>query len=96
MQPDNSSYKNGNDAYSLGRMLVDIIKLGGKIQHKRKPSAQKGLILYTGTTENIILNQPVPIGTGLPGLLVKIIGPLIKKESDKKIAKSDVVERVNK
>ena len=26
--------------------------------------------------ENIILNQPVPIGTGLPGLMVKITGPL--------------------
>ena len=28
--------------------------------------------------ENIILNQPVPVGTGLPGLLVKITGPLVK------------------
>jgi len=46
--------------------------------------------------ENIILNQPVPIGTGLPGLLVKVIGPLIKKDSDKKTAKSKVAERVNK
>jgi len=34
--------------------------------------------------ENIILNQPVPIGTGLPGLLVKVIGPLVKKDSEKK------------
>jgi len=46
--------------------------------------------------ENIILNQPVPIGTGLPGLLVKVIGPLIKKEEEKKIAKSKVVERTTK
>ena len=37
--------------------------------------------------ENIILNQAVPIGTGLPGLLVKVIGPLVKKESEKKEAK---------
>ncbi|MGC9309883.1 MAG: hypothetical protein ACP5D2_04295, partial [Candidatus Nanoarchaeia archaeon] len=29
--------------------------------------------------ENIILNQPVPVGTGLPGLLVKVIGSLSKK-----------------
>jgi len=43
--------------------------------------------------ENIILNQPVPIGTGLPGLLVKVVGPLVKKEEDKKEAK--VVEGVN-
>ncbi len=28
--------------------------------------------------ENIILNQPVPVGTGLPGLLVKVTGPLAK------------------
>jgi len=46
--------------------------------------------------ENIILNQPVPIGTGLPGLLVKVVGPLIKKEEDKKEAKTKVVEEVNK
>jgi len=46
--------------------------------------------------ENIMLNQPVPIGTGLPGLLVKVIGPLVKKESEKKTAKSEVVEETNK
>ncbi len=46
--------------------------------------------------ENIILNQPVPVGTGLPGLLVKVIGPLIKKEEDKKTAEKEVVEQVNK
>ena len=46
--------------------------------------------------ENIILNQPVPIGTGLPGLLVKIIGPLAKKEQDKKQAKEEAIEEANK
>lgn len=46
--------------------------------------------------ENIILNQPVPVGTGLPGLLVKVIGPLVKKESEKKTADSKIVEKVNK
>ncbi|MDO8509115.1 MAG: hypothetical protein Q7S27_05530 [Nanoarchaeota archaeon] len=30
--------------------------------------------------ENILLNQPIPVGTGLPGLLVKITGPLVAKE----------------
>jgi DNA-directed RNA polymerase subunit A' len=30
--------------------------------------------------ENIILNQPVPVGTGLPGLLVKVTGSLAKPE----------------
>mgnify|MGYP002638947544 CR=1 FL=1 len=42
----------------------------------------------TSVIENIILNQPVPIGTGLPGLLVKVIGPLTKKESEKKQVKN--------
>ena len=46
--------------------------------------------------ENILLNQPIPVGTGLPGLLVKVIGPLTKKDEDKKTAKKKVVERANK
>ncbi len=33
--------------------------------------------------ENIILNQPVPIGTGLPGLLVKVTGSLASKKEKK-------------
>jgi len=50
----------------------------------------------TSVVENIILNQPVPIGTGLPGLQVEVIGPLTKKEEEKKTAKKKVVEAVNK
>jgi len=50
----------------------------------------------TSVIENIILNQPVPIGTGLPGLLVQVIGPLVKKDKDKKTAKTKLVEEVNK
>ena len=34
--------------------------------------------------ENIILNQPVPVGTGLPGLLVKVTGSLADKKKEKK------------
>ena len=49
----------------------------------------------TSVIENIILNQPVPVGTGLPGLLVKVIGKLIKKDSEKITAKPKVVEKVN-
>jgi DNA-directed RNA polymerase subunit A' len=45
--------------------------------------------------ENIMLNQPVPVGTGLPGLLVKVIGPLTKKEENKKTADSYVVKEIN-
>ena len=37
--------------------------------------------------ENIILNQPVPVGTGLPGLLVKVTGRLVKDEKDVKKSK---------
>ena len=38
--------------------------------------------------ENIILNQPVPVGTGLPGLMVEVTGPLTdqKPKSDKSVA----------
>ena len=35
--------------------------------------------------ENIILNQPVPVGTGLPGLLVKVTGPLADKNKKRKL-----------
>ena len=38
--------------------------------------------------ENIILNQPVPVGTGLPGLMVKITGPLVDKKLAKKLEAS--------
>jgi len=34
--------------------------------------------------ENIMLNQPVPVGTGLPGLLVRVTGPLIDKRVKQK------------
>jgi len=33
--------------------------------------------------ENILLNQPIPVGTGLPGLLVKVTGPLVGKKDKK-------------
>jgi DNA-directed RNA polymerase subunit A" len=45
--------------------------------------------------ENIILNQPVPVGTGLPGLTVNVVGKLIKKEEEKKTADSKIVEESN-
>jgi len=34
--------------------------------------------------ENIILNQPIPVGTGLPGLLVKVTGKLTPDKPKKK------------
>ena len=48
----------------------------------------------SGVIENIILNQPVPVGTGLPGLTVKVTGSLVKKESEKITAKEKVIKRV--
>jgi len=42
--------------------------------------------------ENIILNQPVPVGTGLPGLMVEVTGPL----TDQKPKKDKSVERLTK
>jgi DNA-directed RNA polymerase subunit A' len=50
----------------------------------------------TSVIENVILNQPVPVGTGLPGLLVKVVGPLVKEESKKKFARKEIVEEANK
>jgi DNA-directed RNA polymerase subunit A' len=37
--------------------------------------------------ENIMLNQSVPVGTGLPGLLVKVTGSLADQKSKKKESK---------
>jgi len=37
----------------------------------------------TSVIENILLNQPIPVGTGLPGLLVKVTGPLAEQKSEK-------------
>ena len=38
------------------------------------------------------MNQPVPVGTGLPGLLVKVTGPL----ADQKDKKGKVIKKVKK
>ena len=48
---------------------------------------QGGRDELSSVIENILLNQPIPVGTGLPGLLVKITGPLVNKklEKEKKI-----------
>jgi DNA-directed RNA polymerase subunit A' len=42
--------------------------------------------------ENIILNQPVPVGTGLPGLMVNVIGSLVKEEKELGLADSKIVQ----
>jgi DNA-directed RNA polymerase subunit A' len=42
--------------------------------------------------ENIILNQPVPVGTGLPGLMVEVTGPL----TDKKQKRDKSVEYITR
>jgi len=44
--------------------------------------------------ENILINQPVPVGTGLPGLMVNVVGPLVKKDKDKKVAELKTIEEV--
>jgi DNA-directed RNA polymerase subunit A" len=51
--------------------------------------------VLSSVIENIILNQPVPVGTGLPGLLVKVTGKLVKKESEK-IPVKKTKEKVSK
>ena len=52
--------------------------------------------VLSSVIENIILNQPVPVGTGLPGLLVKITGPLSKKESEKKVVEPEILEKIKR
>ncbi len=42
--------------------------------------------------ENIILNQPVPVGTGLPGLLVKVTGSLAGEGKKTEIEKGKKTE----
>lgn len=44
---------------------------------------QGGRDELSSVIENILLNQAIPVGTGLPGLLVKITGPLVDKKLDK-------------
>lgn len=39
--------------------------------------------------ENILLNQVIPVGTGLPGLLVEVTGPLVNKELEKAKTKKE-------
>ncbi len=46
--------------------------------------------------ENIILNQPIPVGTGLPGLLVKITGKLTPGEPKKELPKKETKKETKK
>ncbi len=43
--------------------------------------------------ENIILNQPIPVGTGLPGLLVKVTGKLTPEKPEKESKKKEKKEK---
>lgn len=47
-------------------------------------SIQGGRDELRSVIENILLNQPVPVGTGLPGLLVQVTGPLAKEQKSEK------------
>ena len=66
------------------------------VKHFVNATIKGGKDKLNSVIENIILNQPVPIGTGLPGLLVEVVGPLTAKEDDKKVADSEVVEEASK
>lgn len=48
---------------------------------------QGGRDELSSVIENILLNQPIPVGTGLPGLLVKVTGPLVDHALEKKKSK---------
>jgi DNA-directed RNA polymerase subunit A' len=43
--------------------------------------------------ENIILNQPIPVGTGLPGLLVKVTGKLTPDKPKKKLPEKEKTKK---
>ena len=58
------------------------------IKHFVNATIKGGKDELLSVIENIILNQPVPVGTGLPGLMVKITGPLVR-EKDKKVGKKE-------
>ena len=58
------------------------------IKHFVNATIKAGKDELHSVIENIILNQPVPVGTGLPGLMVKITGPLAEQKSAKKKSKS--------
>ncbi|MEK6928339.1 MAG: hypothetical protein AABW65_00070 [Nanoarchaeota archaeon] len=49
---------------------------------------QGGRDELSSVIENILLNQAIPVGTGLPGLLVKVTGPLIMEKNLEKGKKS--------
>lgn len=52
-------------------------------------TVQGGRDELNSVIENILLNQVIPVGTGLPGLLVEIRGPLVNKELEKSKKKSE-------
>lgn len=58
------------------------------IKHFVNATIKGGKDELLSVIENIILNQPVPVGTGLPGLMVKITGPLVR-EKDRKTLKKE-------
>ncbi|MBS3092882.1 DNA-directed RNA polymerase subunit A' [Candidatus Pacearchaeota archaeon] len=53
------------------------------IKHFVNATIKGGKDELLSVIENIILNQPVPVGTGLPGLMVKITGPLVREKGRK-------------
>ena len=51
------------------------------VKHFVNATVKANVDELASVVENIILNQPIPVGTGLPGLLVQITGSLAKKET---------------
>jgi DNA-directed RNA polymerase subunit A' len=58
------------------------------IKHFVNATIKGGKDELKSVIENIILNQPVPIGTGLPGLMVQITGPLSNEQKSEEKTKS--------
>jgi DNA-directed RNA polymerase subunit A" len=66
------------------------------VKHFVNASIQGSRDDLNSVIENVILNQPVPIGTGLPGLTVKITGSLAMKKGKKAEKKEEKAEKADK
>ncbi len=91
-----------SDAMTAGGIIKGITRMGiisQKSSILARASFETPIKQFIGATlkdnkdelssviENIILNQPIPVGTGLPGLMIEVSGPLTneKPKSDKSV-----------
>ena len=92
---NNVSNKNNPDVKGIGISIETKKKKTPTVKNSAGKILEYDINLITDIiindflSENIILNQPVPVGTGLPGLLVKVTGRLAELEKTKKDLKKE-------